>query len=457
MKYKLTVHTIYELGQRTNQEDCIYPAKGKESDADRLFILCDGMGGHESGEVASATVCDAMSRSILDMAPEVEGNFSDEDLQAAIAQAFDALDALETPASSQKKKMGTTMTCLKLHDEGCTIAHIGDSRVYHIRPGKSKEDTQILFVTEDHSLVNDLIKVGELTPEEARHAKQKNVITRAMQPNMERRPKADIYHTADIQAGDYFYLCSDGMLEQEEYDNRYIRHNFSEVTGDEEEKVRILTMATSQNSDNHSAIIVHITEVINPLPVEEPKTVESIKKPTPITLVIDEDRKDDQDRTAIQKPTIPPYKPKKSWLSISLFRKSKYLLGCLILGLFALLLAFCSFIVFKLIPSIRNRRTEPVENTQMPGKIPDKKPHCGNSSQHVAPQKVDGIPDKDSTSDDASSQPAQTVQPSQSAQSAQADSTKPQGKTLPSKLRGAMSSHENTENQRDTAQSGKKQ
>lgn len=303
MKYKLTVHTIYEQGQRSNQEDCIFPAKGRESNTDRLFILCDGMGGHESGEVASATVCEAMSRSVFATCPDAEGAFSDENLQMAITQAFDALDALETPASLQQKKMGTTMTCLKFHDKGCTIAHIGDSRVYHIRPGKSKEETRILFVTEDHSLVNDLIKVGELSPEEARHSRQKNVITRAMQPNMERRPKADIYHTTDIQAGDYFYLCSDGMLEQEEYDNRYILHNFSDATGDEEEKVRILTMATSQNSDNHSAIIVHITDVMKDekeTVIEDMDEVLPTRLPTPIVIQTEETATEEEQ--AVQHP-----------------------------------------------------------------------------------------------------------------------------------------------------------
>ena len=291
MKYKIKVHTIYEQGQRANQEDCIYPAKGKEADTDRLFILCDGMGGHDAGEVASATVCQAMSKLILSDSRSADGAFSDEILQAAIGNAFDALDSIDSSETPQQKKMGTTMTFLKLHDRGCTIAHIGDSRVYHIRPGRDKEDTQILFVTEDHSLVNDLVKIGELTEEEARHAKQKNVITRAMQPNMERRPKADIYHSSDIQAGDYFYLCSDGMLEQEEYDNRYIRNNFSEATGNDEEKVRILTMATSQNVDNHSAIIVHILDVMKEEKenvIEDKDEVLPAKQPTPIVIQTEE-------------------------------------------------------------------------------------------------------------------------------------------------------------------------
>ena len=257
MKLTLKAYTIYELGQRANQEDAIFPKHGAVQDTDRLFILCDGMGGHESGEVASSTVCAAMSRSVLrSLEGQEEPEFTREMLLQALDDAYDALDQKDNGAD---KKMGTTMTFLKFHRKGCTIAHIGDSRVYHIRPGKDAADTQILFQTRDHSLVNDLIDVGELTPEGARTFRQKNVITRAMQPNMDRRCKADIQEITDIRPGDYFYMCSDGMLE--EMEEEHIRFNFSAQTGSDENKIRILIEATSQNRDNHSAIVVHILDV----------------------------------------------------------------------------------------------------------------------------------------------------------------------------------------------------
>ena len=293
MKYKLKIYSIWEYGQRVDsegnphQEDSIFPAYDQQKDTDRLFILCDGMGGHEAGEVASSTVCTAMSKSVFESAPDAEGDFTDAALQKAIDDAFNALDTLSMNGVSSEKKMGTTMTFLKFHNKGCTIAHMGDSRVYHIRSGKEREDTKILFKTEDHSLVNDLIKVGELTPEEAKHSKQKNIITRAMQPQMERRPKADIYHTADIKKGDYFYMCSDGMLEQ--MDDGNLLFNFSEATGDDENKVKILTQATSQNSDNHSAFIIHVMDVIDPLPIETVPPVSVANKPKPIMAEIGED------------------------------------------------------------------------------------------------------------------------------------------------------------------------
>ncbi|MCD8294507.1 MAG: protein phosphatase 2C domain-containing protein [Clostridia bacterium] len=243
----------------------MFPAHNEAKETDRLFILCDGMGGHDAGEVASATVCEAMSKSILAAVPDVEGDFPEAVLNNALADAFAALD--EKDDGTAKRKMGTTMTLLKLYDKGCCIAHIGDSRVYHIRPGKRAEDTKILFRTEDHSLVNDLIKIGELTVEEAKHSRQKNVITRAMQPHTERRPKADVYRTSDIRPGDYFYLCSDGMLENmEDYQLCYF---FSQAAGDDENKRKSLLKATEENRDNHSAIIVHILDVKNPVAVTD--------------------------------------------------------------------------------------------------------------------------------------------------------------------------------------------
>lgn len=265
MKFKIKVYSILEFGQRKDaegrphQEDCLFPMPGRESDSDRLFILCDGMGGHDAGEVASATVCEAMSNAILKEETERKQAFSKEDFENALDAAFKALDEKDNGAA---KKMGTTMTLLMLHDEGAFIAHIGDSRVYHIRPGKTGKDTAILHETADHSLVNELIKIGELTKEEARTSRQKNIITRAMQPHLTEQPKADIYQTSDIKAGDYFFMCSDGMLEEPDMeDGTSLRNIFSLAGGSPKDKVKILKTITQENKDNHSAFIIHIEDV----------------------------------------------------------------------------------------------------------------------------------------------------------------------------------------------------
>lgn len=265
MKYKLKVYSIWEFGMRVDsegnphQEDSMYPAFGKQNDSDRTFVLCDGMGGHDAGEVASATVCETVGESIKNDGHDAQGVFTDADLSDALGAAYDALDKKDTGAA---KKMGTTFTFLKLHEDGATMAHIGDSRVYHIRPGKTDADTRILYQSEDHSLINDLVKMGELTHEEARHSGQKNVITRAMQPLLNPRPKAEVYKTSDIKAGDYFYLCSDGMLEVDDMeDGSVLKRIFSDMVKEDERKVEILKGATNENKDNHTAFIIHILEV----------------------------------------------------------------------------------------------------------------------------------------------------------------------------------------------------
>ena len=176
MKYILNTSIIWEIGQRDKQEDYIFPIPGEGGkEKNRLFILCDGMGGHSAGEVASKTVCNAMSNSILTHCHDVEADFSDDNFKTALNDAYDALDSQDNGAS---KKMGTTLAFLKFHSLGCTIAHIGDSRVYHIRPGKDSENTTILFETTDHSLINDLIKIGEIPYKEKNILKNRRTYAR---------------------------------------------------------------------------------------------------------------------------------------------------------------------------------------------------------------------------------------------------------------------------------------
>lgn len=261
MTFKLQPYNLQELGQRQNQEDSLFPGIDQQTKDDRLFILCDGMGGHEKGEVASATVCETMSKTILSRWTPNEP-LSDELLQQAIAEAYDALDAKD---NGEERKMGTTMTFVCFHAEGVTVAHIGDSRVYQLRPATKKEPASIVFKTRDHSLVNDLIDIGEITEEEAKNHPQKNVITRAMQPCQERRAKATISHLTDIREGDYFYMCSDGMLEQTTDDN--LLFIVTNKKKSDKEKVEMLREVTKDNKDNHTAHLIYIDKVKGNVPV----------------------------------------------------------------------------------------------------------------------------------------------------------------------------------------------
>ena len=160
------------------------------------------------------------------------------------------------------------MTFLCLHANGATVAHIGDSRVYQLRPATKHSPARIVFHTRDHSLVNDLVKIGEITEEEALHHPQKNVITRAMQPCQEQRARADIAHLTDIKPGDYFYMCSDGMLEQSTDEN--ILNIITKPNSTDEEKLEMLRSVTEENKDNHTAHLIHIEKVIGANPLQAP-------------------------------------------------------------------------------------------------------------------------------------------------------------------------------------------
>lgn len=241
-----------EIGLKDNQEDYLYP-QGADTGT-RVFLMCDGMGGHDKGEVASRTAATAMGRYLCSRLTVDVPTF-----EAALGAGYDALDDIDTGSAH---KPGTTMTCLCLNDDSYLVAHIGDSRIYHIRPSLYDASTHrggVIYQSTDHSLVNDLIRAGELTEEQARTFGQRNVITRAMQPHLETRFRADIYMFDDIAGGDYFFLCSDGVLEQ------LTRERLCEILADtstsDREKMRaIQDVCSGRTRDNYTCWLVPIDE-----------------------------------------------------------------------------------------------------------------------------------------------------------------------------------------------------
>lgn len=236
--------SIHEIGQRENQEDSIIQWNN------RLFVLCDGMGGHEKGEVASQTVCQSLA-TWFENNIKPDKPFCDDQLREAIEFAYTELDKY---ADDNPRQMGTTLTLLYLGSKGITAAHMGDSRIYHIRP-----DVGVLYLSRDHSLVFDLFQAGEITYEQMATFPQKNIVTRAMTPGEDNRMRSDIIHITDIQPNDYFYMCSDGMMEK--MTNNELLTIFS-ADMDDKMKVGQLKMATNQSFDNHTAWIIHIKNAI---------------------------------------------------------------------------------------------------------------------------------------------------------------------------------------------------
>lgn len=259
--------SIWEQGKRNNQEDAIYPRVSEATADDRVFILCDGMGGHERGEVASNLVCNVLSSYIHEHWDGV--GFTDLLLLDALNATMDELDKLNDDSD---RRPGTTLTLLVLHAGGVFAAHIGDSRIYHIRPKRHV----VLYKSRDHSLVYDMLASGEITVRDMEKYSKKNVITRALLPGLERRPKPSIVHIADVQPGDYFYLCSDGMLEK--MSDRELVKLLAKNTTDVK-KCRRLVELTKYNKDNHSAHLIFITDVVRE-PMDEQLKNDEIESPS---------------------------------------------------------------------------------------------------------------------------------------------------------------------------------
>ena len=161
---------FHEAGQRENNEDSIYPPIGIPAGkgAHPLFLVCDGVGGRAQGEEASQIVCEVLSARLKHL-PVVR----QEHIDQAILLAEGAIDTY-TKEHVEAKGMATTLTLLSIHQEGATIAHLGDSRVYQFR------NQSIVFKTKDHSFVNELVEKNIISEAESRHHPQRNVVTKAI-------------------------------------------------------------------------------------------------------------------------------------------------------------------------------------------------------------------------------------------------------------------------------------
>ena len=162
-----------------------------------VFAVADGMGGAQAGEIASALAASAITDTALD--PQATG----EERVVALIKAANLRVHERATADSAASGMGTTMTVALLQQDGSVaIGHVGDSRAYRLRDGSLEQ------LTDDHSLVAELVRRGELSPEEAAVHPQRSVITRALGTE----PDVDVdAFSVEARDGDLFLLCSDGL------------------------------------------------------------------------------------------------------------------------------------------------------------------------------------------------------------------------------------------------------
>lgn len=171
-----------------------------------LAVLADGMGGHLAGEVASGMAVDVIRRNLI--AAFANGavasdalSLEAESIKNAIELANQAIN--ETSAARPEcTGMGATVVAAIFHDDLICVAHVGDSRLYRLRAGLLEQ------VTEDHSMIQELLKRGFITPEEARVSTAKNVVTRAL--GVDVAVQVDVAEQV-VSDGDVYLLCSDGL------------------------------------------------------------------------------------------------------------------------------------------------------------------------------------------------------------------------------------------------------
>ncbi|HEV2998625.1 MAG TPA: Stp1/IreP family PP2C-type Ser/Thr phosphatase [Solirubrobacteraceae bacterium] len=161
-----------------------------------LFVVADGMGGARSGEVASRIAVESFQGGL-----DAQGARPEEGLAARALAANARIHEL-SQSDADHAGMGTTLTAVYVGEEEVSIAHVGDSRAYCLREGELQR------LTDDHSLVDELIREGRLTPEEAEGHPQRSIITRALGP--EAAVEIDT-HSYRARAGDVYLLCSDGL------------------------------------------------------------------------------------------------------------------------------------------------------------------------------------------------------------------------------------------------------
>lgn len=216
-----------------------------ETDVPNCFIVADGMGGHKSGEVASALAVEVVSKSFL----KQKGYFGEE--QNVVKIITDVMKEANSKVLQKSKEevlnkgMGTTLIMAVVSKEKLCIGHVGDSRAYLFRNKKLER------ITTDHSYIEELIKNGTLTKKEARNHPKKNVITRAL--GSEEEVDIDIY-SRDIKQGDVFMVCTDGltnMLTDKEIVNILIEFDDPQEACD-----KFIYMANEKGGRDNTTVVV---------------------------------------------------------------------------------------------------------------------------------------------------------------------------------------------------------
>lgn len=229
--------------KRSQNEDTLFISNGPIGSLPNLCIIADGMGGHNGGEVASSKSVDFFCEYIR------ERDCSDGDLldymAAALAYANHMVHMLSMTDASLYG-MGTTFTACMAKDDRLYVVHLGDSRLY------SLSDCRLKLQTSDHTYVNQMIKAGQITPEQARRHPKRNILIRVLGVDAEAPADGLVLDTLDFQM---ILICSDGLTDM--LTDEDIAAILNENTEPEQKADALVESANEQGGlDNISVILI---------------------------------------------------------------------------------------------------------------------------------------------------------------------------------------------------------
>lgn len=240
----MNTFSITDMGRvRSSNQDCVLCEENAIGSFPNLFIVADGMGGHRAGDTASRMCTEIVADSIRNTDKKTPVSAFEQAVNAANRAIYD-----ESVRHFELSGMGTTMVAAIVEQNTAVIVNIGDSRLYHMRD-------ILRQITVDHSLVEEMVKSGEIHKEEMRTHPNKNIITRALGTDTGVRPD---YFEIEVREGDVLLLCSDGLSNMLEDDQ--IRKILQKYKGNMREAGQELIQQANEagGKDNISVILIEL-------------------------------------------------------------------------------------------------------------------------------------------------------------------------------------------------------
>ena len=236
----MRVFSASDIGQKRQvNQDFIFTSEDPVGNLPNLFVVADGMGGHNAGDFASRYGVSVLVETI-----KKDKNYNPVKIMRAAIEAANREVFRQAEADEAMAGMGSTMVVCTVVGDYAYVANVGDSRLYLARP---EELTQI---TQDHSLIAEMVRLGELSEEEGRHHPDKNIITRAIGTSEDIRVD---FFDMKLEEGDRILMCSDGLTNM--VDNGQIREVL-EGSASEDSAKALVDRANENGGEDNVAVIV---------------------------------------------------------------------------------------------------------------------------------------------------------------------------------------------------------